>query len=209
MSKYQELISMPELEIVTLIERLVTTSAVLRALHWGQDMRARKYLNGIAKKHNLPRRQFNAKKGYSIESVRSAVAAAMCVSDVLRSLGLQTAGGNDNTIKRIIAKNNIDISHFDSKKAATRTKIKWTPNTVFVENSKIHRSTLSTYVRKFSALPYECTVCHNSGTWLGRPLPLSVDHVNGISNDNRIENLRYLCPNCHNQTDTFGGKNKC
>ena len=42
----------------------------------------------------------------------------------------------------------------------------------------------------------------------GKPLVLQLDHINGISNDNRIENLRFLCPNCHAQTESFAGRNK-
>jgi 5-methylcytosine-specific restriction endonuclease McrA len=52
--------------------------------------------------------------------------------------------------------------------------------------------------------------CYECGlrTWRGRPLSLQLDHVNGIKNDHRLENLRFLCPNCHSQTDTFGVKNR-
>jgi hypothetical protein len=43
--------------------------------------------------------------------------------------------------------------------------------------------------------------------WLGRPLQMHIDHINGVGADYRLENLRMLCPNCHSQTDTYGGKN--
>lgn len=54
---------------------------------------------------------------------------------------------------------------------------------------------------------YECQICHNKGEHLGKPLSLHLDHINGDSKDNRLENLRFLCPNCHSQTDTYCGKN--
>jgi hypothetical protein len=44
--------------------------------------------------------------------------------------------------------------------------------------------------------------------WNNKKLVLHIEHINGISNDNRIENLCFLCPNCHSQTDTYGGRNK-
>ena len=51
--------------------------------------------------------------------------------------------------------------------------------------------------------------CGNCGLcrWRGRPLSMHIDHINGVKNDNRLENLRMLCPNCHSQTPTYGGRN--
>lgn len=57
-------------------------------------------------------------------------------------------------------------------------------------------------------IPYECNICHNKGEHLGKPLSLHLDHINGINDDHSIENLRFLCPNCHSQTDTYCGRNK-
>ena len=53
-----------------------------------------------------------------------------------------------------------------------------------------------------------CACCGNAGRWQGQPLTLQLDHVNGRYNDNRLENLRWLCPNCHSQTETFAGRGK-
>jgi 5-methylcytosine-specific restriction endonuclease McrA len=55
-------------------------------------------------------------------------------------------------------------------------------------------------------LAYECAVC-GIFEWCGRQLALQIDHINGIANDWRVENLRMLCPNCHSQTATFAGRN--
>ena len=54
----------------------------------------------------------------------------------------------------------------------------------------------------------ECCLCGQSNIWNGKALTLQLDHINGDHNDNRIENLRILCPNCHSQTETFGNKRK-
>jgi 5-methylcytosine-specific restriction endonuclease McrA len=51
-----------------------------------------------------------------------------------------------------------------------------------------------------------CEICGNT-EWNGQPISLELDHVNGKSNDNRLENLRILCPNCHAQTETYRGRN--
>ena len=53
----------------------------------------------------------------------------------------------------------------------------------------------------------ECVWCGIADTWNDKPIVLHLDHINGISNDHRLENLRLLCPNCHSQTDTWCGKN--
>lgn len=57
-------------------------------------------------------------------------------------------------------------------------------------------------------LEYKCALCGNEGMWNNLPLTLELDHINGQHLDHRIENLRFLCPNCHSQTPTFSGKNK-
>jgi Zn finger protein HypA/HybF involved in hydrogenase expression len=53
----------------------------------------------------------------------------------------------------------------------------------------------------------ECTGCGLGPEWRGLPLTLQLEHINGVHNDNRLENLAILCPNCHSQTSTFAGKN--
>lgn len=78
----------------------------------------------------------------------------------------------------------------------------------FVENSTTHRNVIKKYIINHNLIPYICSICGNDGNWNGNVLTLHLDHINGVNNDNRLENLRFLCPNCHSQTDTYGGHNK-
>ena len=79
---------------------------------------------------------------------------------------------------------------------------------ILVKNSKyLNRYRLKIRIVNEGYLEYRCIECNNIGEWNGKILSLHLDHKNGINNDNRIENLRFLCPNCHSQTDTYAGKN--
>jgi 5-methylcytosine-specific restriction endonuclease McrA len=79
---------------------------------------------------------------------------------------------------------------------------------VFVENSTYARHKIKDRIIRQSLKPYICQECGLDGNWNGKVLSLQLDHINGINNDNRLENLRFLCPNCHSQTDTWCGKGK-
>src|SRR5687768_5680423 len=70
------------------------------------------------------------------------------------------------------------------------------------------RHNLKQRILREKKLPYICTICGNIGEWNGMRLVLHLDHINGINDDDRLENLRFLCPNCHSQTDTYAGKSK-
>lgn len=80
-------------------------------------------------------------------------------------------------------------------------------NKVYIENSTFPRHRLKERLIKENKIPYACQECGNIGEHNGKPLVLQLDHTNGINNDNRIENLRFLCPNCHTQQDTYAAKN--
>lgn len=78
----------------------------------------------------------------------------------------------------------------------------------FIENSTIARHHVKKRIIKQNLIEYKCEDCGNDGNWNGNILILQLEHKNGISNDNRIENLGFLCPNCHTQTKTYAAKNR-
>jgi hypothetical protein len=82
------------------------------------------------------------------------------------------------------------------------------PNeTVFVEHSSYSRRSLKKRIIEQNLLNHCCQECGLKHEWNGKPIVLQLDHINGINNDHRIENLRFLCPNCHTQQDTYAAKN--
>ncbi len=146
---------------------------------------------------------------YTIDQLREAIKPALCYSDVLRAIGLSTHGSNTETIKKLIDKYQIDTSHFDRIQAYQRNKRVWSFEQIFCENSKVPRPSLRRMALKFDILKYKCEECPVINVYNNKPISLTLDHKNGITNDNRVENLRWLCPNCHSQTDNYCGKNKC
>lgn len=144
----------------------------------------------------------------SDEEFKEIVKQANSYSDCLRALGLGTKGGSSTDIlKRRIKELECSIKHFgDTTKPSSN--IKYTLDEILVENSNYTNiTTLKNRLVKENRLEYKCSCCKNEGEWLGRKLVLQLDHINGKNNDHRIENLRFLCPNCHSITETYAGKN--
>lgn len=81
-------------------------------------------------------------------------------------------------------------------------------NQVFVENSNYARCHLKTRIIKQNLIPYICAICGIGAIWQDKPMTLILDHINGINNDNRIENLRFVCSNCDCQLPTYKSKNR-
>ena len=89
-----------------------------------------------------------------------------------------------------------------------RGKKKLPADKVFVENSNYPRHRLKERIIKENLIKYECNLCKLGNMWNNNSLVLQLDHINGINDDHRILNLRFLCPNCHSQQDTFSAKNR-
>ncbi|MFI1941678.1 HNH endonuclease [Streptomyces purpureus] len=144
-----------------------------------------------------------------------AVAASTSVCEVLRRLGVDVVGGNHTHISRRIKAYGLDTSHFTTTAWTERMRHnqrRRTPAEVLVENTspyaRRHQSNRLKSVMLEVGVEDRCALCGIEAVWLGEPLPLEVDHVDGNWRNNRIENLRLLCPNCHSTTDTYRGRGK-
>lgn len=143
------------------------------------------------------------------------VAKSKSVNEVLRRLGLDSVGGHHTNISRRIKAHGIDTSHFTPVVRTERQRYNQRRRTaaeILVEDTSGHarRTPSSRLKRAIRDLGMEerCALCGIEPVWLGEPLPLEVDHIDGNWRNNRIENLRLLCPNCHSTTDTYRGRSK-
>ncbi|MFD7130351.1 HNH endonuclease [Streptomyces sp. NPDC059894] len=149
------------------------------------------------------------------EVLEPVVAASTSVNDVLRRLGLEMVGGHHTHISRRIKAYGIDTSHFSPVVRTERQRYnqrRRTAEEVLSEDTSTHATRVpsSRLKRAMRELGVEehCALCGTEPVWLGEPLPLEVDHMDGNWRNNRIENLRLLCPNCHSTTDSYRGRGK-
>ena len=131
------------------------------------------------------------------------------ISQVLNKLGLKAAGGNYRTFDRFVKINNIDTSHFTGqlwskgKQLSPKRDIE-----DYLEGGiRIQSHKLKLRLIRENIFEHKCYIC-NLDKWMDKPIPLELDHINGDHDDNRLENLRIICPNCHAQTDTYRAKNR-
>lgn len=126
---------------------------------------------------------------------------------VCRKANIVPTTGNYNTLKKIIKENNIDISHFKRIGGLFRGKkdtTQFLKKGVNVSSFRLKNRLLNEGYKEHKCENPECGLTE----WHGKPIPLELHHINGDNTDNRLENLQLLCPNCHAQTDTYGGKNQ-
>ena len=147
---------------------------------------------------------------YSEEQARAAVAASHSYTDALIRLGLRPAGGNHATLKKYVALWGIATDHFDPWRNVRPPRREAKPLVeVLVKDSTYPRVNLKRRLLAEGIKQPQCEMCGQGELWRGARMALVLDHINGVWNDNRLENLRILCPNCNATLDTHcGRKNK-
>lgn len=150
---------------------------------------------------------------YTEAEARSAIAASLSYAEALRRLGLRPAGGNWRTLKRYAtAVWQIPVDHFDplagQRAALNRGRVSARPlHELLTEHSRCSRGNLKRRLYEQGVKQRRCELCGQSEEWRGRPMALILDHINGVADDNRLENLRIVCPNCAATLETHCGRN--
>lgn len=150
---------------------------------------------------------------YTRELLQEAVAHSTSIAGVMRYLNVVAAGGTHAHLSRRIKKFGIDTSHFtgSAHQKGQPAPNRLTPADILVlrppgsARSKPH---LLRRALTEAGMPCICAMCGIPPVWNGAPLTLHVDHIDGNYLDSRLENLRFLCPNCHSQTASWAGRNR-
>lgn len=145
---------------------------------------------------------------YGEEEAREAVASSRSFAEALRKLGMRPVGGNHRLFKEWVARWGFSTGHFDGGASARKVpSVKPTPlSEVLVRHSSYQRNNLKRRLFAEGIKERRCEMCGQDENWLGRTMSLILDHINGVPDDNRIENLRIVCPNCAATLDTHCGR---
>jgi hypothetical protein len=157
-------------------------------------------------------RTFTRRRGitsFADEEIVKAVKESRSLSQALKTLGVRP-GGNQSRLRERIQRLGIDTSHMVGqgwRRGSRAPLVRRVPIEQYLTPNKlIKTSVLRQRLLEDGLKERRCEGC-SLETWEGRPIPLELDHINGRRHDNRLENLRVLCPNCHAQTSTYRGRN--
>ena len=141
---------------------------------------------------------------YSNQEFIEIIKSSYSYKECLENLGYHSNSGDSTArLRQKIQQLNIDTSHFTIQKVTKRN-----PENIFIENSTANQNVLRKWYLKGNYTEYKCSICGQEPFWQGKPMTLILDHINGKNRDDRLENLRWVCPNCNQQLETTNGKNK-
>lgn len=141
--------------------------------------------------------------------LQKAVTDSFSFAAVLRRLKLAHSSSSYKTVRKYCKKWGIDTSHFNPNIGKSRGGIKPLDlEEVLVRNSSYSRSNLKRRLYQSGLKERQCEICGQGEVWQGKNISLILDHINGVNNDNRLENLRIVCPNCNAALETHCGRRK-
>lgn len=141
---------------------------------------------------------------FTDEEFKNIVLESQTYSEISQKLGYSKNSTATKQIKERCEKLNISLLHLKGSNSSNK-KLKL--EDIFILDSKVSQSTLRKYYQKGNYTEYKCSICGLSPFWNGKELTLTLDHINGNNKDDRLENLRWVCPNCDRQLPTFCSKN--
>jgi hypothetical protein len=137
-----------------------------------------------------------------LDEVKRVISECFSLSQVFKKMNRAGSGESYKVFKKAIERYNIDISHFDKNKNKIKNFTKINIDEILMKNSTYDTTSLKERLYKEGLKDRECEMCGQDEEWNGKKMSLILDHINGIRNDHRIENLRILCPNCNSTLDT-------
>lgn len=151
-------------------------------------------------------------KKVSLVNLQERINSSDNWSDLLRSFGLKPGSGNHRGIKSYVEDNNLNVDHFCGNLKQIRSMVsnkKLPLDAILVENSDYRNTgSLKRRLLKETNMVNECSICGQQPWFNGNILIMVLDHINGNNRDNRITNLRLVCPNCNSQLSTSYGRKR-
>lgn len=143
------------------------------------------------------------KYDWNLERIKEIIPQCINFTEVLKMLSIPRQGNNSNTLKRLLDENNIDYSHFTGRARVynnTSTSIsEYLANRVKITSGKLRIKLLTEGLKE-----NKCEICGIT-KWFGKPIVCQLHHIDGNNQNNNLENLQILCPNCHSQTENYCG----
>lgn len=147
-----------------------------------------------------------------LDEFRLLVAESKSYASVLRAFGFAVTGSGMRSIRKRCHEEGVSVTHIpiglNSNRGREFQKTATPLSEILVESCSYDRGNLKRRLLKEGLLKNECGNCGQQSMWNGKALVMVLDHINGIRDDNRLWNLRLLCPNCNSQTKTFSGRNR-
>ena len=188
-------------------------SGVIRALGIHRNSKRIRLVREAVEAAGLDTAHFRKKLAFDDETLRKTVEASTSYRELMESLGVRLGGGSYTYLKDRLKRARICCNHFVgrgwSRGSHSPTKKPW-QEILVVQTDRFYKTRTVQLRRALleSGIPEKCACCGQGAEWHGKPLTLQIDHINGDRFDHRPENLRFLCPNCHTQTPTYGNKTR-